>query len=271
METLTAPTQNGNALKKNHQLPLFAVYRTFDYDMFKILEDNRELNLHHVQRLIKSFEHKHLVCPIIVNQKHEVIDGQHRLEASRTTGLPVYYIIMDNYGIDEVQILNLNQKNWQKPDYLHMYCERGNKQYLKLREFMNDHKEFPLTVCIRLLQGPEGGFKRVDGKNVKLRLFEEGRFTIKDEGKAIILANRLRDFKDYCDHFNTPTFVAAFLKIFHKRNYSHKEMLHKLKASKLKIKSSGGTGGVEEYMIQIENIYNWKRATGDQVNLRFNK
>lgn len=271
MQTLTAPTQNGNAHRKNQQLPLFAVYKTFDYDTFKTLDDNRELNMYHVQRLIKSFEHKHLISPIIVNERFEVIDGQHRLEASKTTGLPIYYIQVNGYSIDEVQILNLNQKNWIKGDYLHMYCERGNKQYLKLREFMNDHPELPLTVCVRLLQGTNAKHKIENGKTVISKSFEEGRFEVKDESRAIILANRVRDFKDYCDQYTSPTFVSAFLKIFSKRNYSHKEMLHKLKASKMKIRASGGAGGVDEYMIQIENIYNWKRATGDQVNLRFNK
>lgn len=270
MEAIKAPTQNGNA-RKNQQMPLFAVYRTFDYHIFKTLEDNRELNMYHVQRLIKSFEHRHLICPIIVNEKYEVIDGQHRLEASKTTGLPVYYIMIDGYSIDEVQILNLNQKNWNKMDYLHLYCERGNRQYLKLKEFMDEHPEFPPGVCIRLLGGVRHDAIRENGKKVIAKSFEEGRFQIKDEGRAIIIANRLRDFKEYCDQYASPTFVAAFLKIFAKKSYSHKEMLHKLKASKLKIKGSGGANGVEEYMIQIENIYNWKRSADDQVNLRFNK
>ena len=59
------------------------IHSTCDLGIFKILEGNRNINLGHVERLVKSIqENGFLKMPIIVNDDFEVIDGQHRLMAA---------------------------------------------------------------------------------------------------------------------------------------------------------------------------------------------
>ena len=41
---------------------------------------------------------KLLMCPIIVNENYEIIDGQHRYSASKELGLPIRYIVGEGYG-----------------------------------------------------------------------------------------------------------------------------------------------------------------------------
>ena len=61
---------------------LMQVKETKNYSMFTTIGGNRPLNELHLNRLKKSMEEELLISPIIVNEKHEVIDGQHRLRIS---------------------------------------------------------------------------------------------------------------------------------------------------------------------------------------------
>ena len=75
------------------------IHQTTDYSMFQTLEGNRNLNKLHLKRLKNSFQKKYLLSPIIVNEKFEIIDGQHRFEAGKQLGLPINFLIAPNYGI----------------------------------------------------------------------------------------------------------------------------------------------------------------------------
>jgi len=71
---LIAPTrQNGNVQPTGDTVCM--VYKTHKYDVFKLMDENRTLNMLHVKRLVQSFQDQYLVCPIIVNERFEVIDG----------------------------------------------------------------------------------------------------------------------------------------------------------------------------------------------------
>ena len=70
------------------------VIKTNDYNTFKVMPGNRPVNKLHVRRLSKSMEEKHLMSPILVNEKMQVIDGQHRLEAQKSDQ------IEDMFGTD---------------------------------------------------------------------------------------------------------------------------------------------------------------------------
>ena len=52
------------------------IHSTYDLSIFKILDGNRNINLGHVERLVKSIEENgFLKMPIIVNDNFDVIDG----------------------------------------------------------------------------------------------------------------------------------------------------------------------------------------------------
>ncbi|MEQ9286955.1 MAG: ParB N-terminal domain-containing protein [Cyclobacteriaceae bacterium] len=82
------------------------VFETNDYSSFKKIKGNRGIDPQHVNRLEHSFKKKHLKTPILLNEKMEIVDGQHRVEAAKNLNLPVYYIIKENYGLDEARALN---------------------------------------------------------------------------------------------------------------------------------------------------------------------
>jgi hypothetical protein len=64
---------------------------TSDYDQFVIMEANREQNRGHIEAIKAAFgEMGNLtrVQPILVNERFEIIDGQHRFIACKELGEP---------------------------------------------------------------------------------------------------------------------------------------------------------------------------------------
>ena len=270
MQTTLAPTptiKNGNVLHKADAVCM--VYKTHNYDLFKIMDDNRDINLLHVKRLVQSFEHQHLICPIIVNEKMQVIDGQHRLHASKETGLPVYYIVLPGYGIKQVQVLNTNQKNWNRMDFLAMYCEQKKPAYLELRQFMQDFPDFGIQAAMCLIKLNSGKSQgTLDGKKVHMKDFEEGKLTIPNITKSYVYARKVLEFKPYYKEYYRGAFVAAIIPLFSSKIYNHKEMLHKLECcpADLRIRDAKKVIG---YRLQLEDIYNWKRQKENKVSFKY--
>lgn len=267
---LIAPTRtNGNVQAKGADA-ICMVYRTHNYDLFKIMDDNRDLNLLHVKRLIQSFQDQHLVCPIIVNEKMQVIDGQHRLQASKETGLPVYYIVLPGYTIKQVQILNTNQKNWNRMDFLQMYCEQGKQAYIELRDFMREFPDFGINAAMSLIKLTSSSTHQgqIDGKKVHMKDFEEGKLKIPNITKSYVIARKVLDFKPFYKEYHRPGFVSALIPLFSSRVYNHKEMLHKLKnaPAELQLRDSKKIVG---YRMQLEDIYNYKRQKENKVSFRY--
>ena len=113
------------------------VYTTSDLNIFKSIDGNRVPNLIHVNRLTDSIKKYGMKCnPILVNEKMEVIDGQHRLMAAKNANASVYFIIIPGSNLDDVHTLNLNQKNWTRKDFMEGYAGMGLMPYIKLKAFV---------------------------------------------------------------------------------------------------------------------------------------
>lgn len=267
MSLKTAPTPTNGSVHKSQPEVAYQVLKTFNYSLFKFMGDNRNVNLLHVSRLIQSFKEKHLVCPLIVNEKYEVIDGQHRLHACIETGMPVYYIKIQGYGINEVQQLNTNQKNWNKIDYLHSFCSEGKKPYLEFQEFMNTFPDFQIKAAERII-ALKSSADRKTGKNaVNMRDFENGKLVIPNITRSYIIARRISELKPFFEGYNNGTFVAAIIPLLIKsKSYNHKEMLHKLSNWAIRLTVCND---VASYRILLEDIFNYKRQKENKVSFKY--
>lgn len=247
------------------------VNSTNDYSIFAQIEGNRVVNKLHVERLKTSFQKNYLMSPIIVNQKYEIIDGQHRFNAAKALGLPVNFIVVNGYGLREVQMLNTNMKNWKKEDYLHAYCDLGYEEYLKMKKFMQDFPDFGIAVAEQLLTNTVGGVNnrgyaaKIDGKITgRLRNFQEGELEIPNLELAYENAEKIMMFKPYYDGFNRTVFVASMIGIFKNENYNHSQMIQKVKNNPTFLTHCSN---VTQYKILIEEIYNFRSRY--KVSLRF--
>jgi hypothetical protein len=131
------------ALKLNKSEPVNNhgfIYSTKNYDLFSMLEGNRILNLRNLAKIEASCCKKQLIIPIIVNSDHQIIDGQHRYNVWKKLSMPIYYIVNDNYNLDDVELANTSGTVWNNADFLHKFVTQQKPEYMKFDDMMRKHK-----------------------------------------------------------------------------------------------------------------------------------
>ena len=247
------------------------VWLTDELHIFNQIKGNRPPNPKHIKNLSNSIKQNGVLqSPIIVNENYDVIDGQHRLLAAKQSKSSIYYIIVDGYNLNEVQLLNLNQKNWSKEDFMNGYADMGIEAYVKLRSFYNRNREFSLTNCIAMCSNLTNAYSNTRAYATKVKtssevkVFEEGTWEGKDFELAQINADRIKRIKPYYTAIRKPSFVATFLDLLSNPSFNYEEFMHKLNVSTIQLDDRSN---VKQYKLLIEEIYNYKRR--DKVNLRF--
>lgn len=233
------------------------VFYTKDYTKFKHLDGNRNIVLPHLNRLKSSIEKKYLFSPILINEKHEIIDGQHRFEICKELGLPIYYIMKKGYSLNEVQILNSNLRNWSNEDYMNGYIELGLHDYELFKMFRQEFG-FDHHASLWLLSGSLSGRDTWHD-------FKSGEFKIRDYKKAVKDAEKLKMIEKYYEGFSRRAFVSAMLKCFKNKEYNHSVFMSKLAYQSTKLVDCTNS---TQYLTLIEEIYNFK-SRDKRVNLRF--
>ena len=100
---------------------------TEDYSIFKVAR-NRSVDAQRVAKKKKSIEQINLQQPIIVNKRYQVVDGQHRFEALKQLGLPVYYVVSYNWKRDEdTATMNNTQDKWNTQNWAEFRASQGNQ------------------------------------------------------------------------------------------------------------------------------------------------
>jgi hypothetical protein len=236
------------------------VHTTKDYSLFKTLNGNRDVNQLHLCRLKESMKKNHLTTIIMVNEKFEIIDGQHRFLISQELKLPINYIISKNYGLAEVQVLNANMKNWTIVDYVTGYCDLGYKDYIVYRDFITEYN-FTNQIAILILTGEhQSGSSEINPATK----FKEGLFKVKDLNNAKRMADKIMMIEPYYKGFLRRSFIIALFGMFKNENFEFTEFITKLKQQPTTLQDSTN---ISQYKSLIEEIYNYRRR--EKVNLRF--
>lgn len=234
------------------------VMKTTNYNLFCKFKGNRDVNMIHVTRISKSMQEQYLEKPIDVNEKYEVIDGQHRLEACKITKNPVYYIVHKGWGLKEAHRLNANQKNWTTMEYLKGYCDLNFKDYIEFKEFKDKYPEINFTV---LLSAAMGRNEKPTGND--LSNFKNGGFKFKDKKGAEQKLNMLLMIKSYYEGYRNTVFAWALFSALKNKDFVFQEFISKLAYQRSKLVDCTST---KQYLVSIENIYNYKRR-GDNIRL----
>lgn len=229
------------------------VKETKNYEMFTSLLGNRIMNELHLNRLTKSMEEELLVSPIIVNEKNQVIDGQHRLKVSKILGLPVRYIVCEGYGLSEVQRLNQNSKDWKMIDFISGYAQLGNKEYQYLMKFHED-SGLTITTCVTLLSN--SGSATNDIRN--------GVWVAKHKKRANTIYEWLQILRPYYASIERKGFVMALMHMYKREEFNFSQFVSKVSIQPTALVDCVRT---EEYITLFESIYNYKSR--NKVNLRY--
>lgn len=232
------------------------VFTTTDYSMFKSIGGNRSLNQLHAKRLKQSMANNYLFTVIIVNEKYEIIDGQHRFECIKELELPLHYVICHGYSLNEVHLLNQNSKVWISNDYLEGYCQLGYRDYIVFRDFKNKYN-LGITESIALLKGSLYSSSDIN-------VFYNGKFKVTHLFEAEDFMDRLSMLKPYYAGYKRRSFIFALMQLVKKPQFEFLEFLQKIKIQPSALQDCIN---ITQYILLIEDIYNYKRR--DKVNLRF--
>lgn len=200
---------------------------TKDYDQFKYITGNRNLNKRSYAKLINSMQEEQLIIPIIVNDKKEIVDGQHRFYVCKELDKPVYYIEIPGYDIDQVKRANMVSSVWTKEDFLSMHVDNQKPIYVKIKQYL-DESNINLSDLIRLISSVQD-----KPNDVISKAFESGELKLTDQDfvKMEAFLDALNDFKEF-EFFNTRQFVRAFMKLYFHDHYDHSRMKERIEKRK---------------------------------------
>jgi hypothetical protein len=228
------------------------INKTNDYSLFAFRSDNREkISYAQVDKLKSSIESRNLLelKPIIVNDKFEIIDGQHRLLAAEKLGVDVYYIQEKTLGADDIIRMN-TAKKWSINDYLNFYCKHDYPEYIKLKNFM-ERNEIATKIAINIALGSaKGSFERFRLGKFK---FNEGSLSNEIEVCKTTIST-IKKMNGYSMYTHTNRFWGALLKfVRHPRFKANKWYSNMNKM----ISHFSAKASTEDYLVMFVNVYNW--------------
>jgi hypothetical protein len=221
------------------------LHKTKKYEKFNLVVGNRPLRESHIQKLMRSIREENLlsVRPILVNQKLDVIDGQHRLEAAKRLGVSIFYIMEKGIDVNQARTINRNTKTWSVTDFMHSYADLGVDSYEEYRRLKN-RTNFSHHVLLRLLSTKP--YKRVR------KDFKQGDFVIDNKEHMEKIYKQVKDFAAFYDGTGRTSFVLAIHELNSNELYSHRRMMAKLSA-RCRLRDCPTT---DDYKRELEAIYN---------------
>ena len=233
---------------------------TTNYSMFKTIDGNRRVG--NTLRLEKSMkEHGVLPVPIIVNDKFEVIDGQHRLKAAEKLGLSVPYMVYKNADIDDCILMNNTSKPWEMIDYINSYAERGYPAYVELRQLLEKYNSLPQRTIIDI-----GFGAGTEGSAHLNSIIKTGNYCFHTSASKLEdTFDNLLKFKPYLSNAKgRPTrFYNALVFCVKYEGVTFRELLDAFrKYGSIPEFQVGEVAGTSHAISYIEKIYNYKKKGG---------
>lgn len=234
------------------------IQSTTAYSIFSLVASNREINLAHVRNIVESIKVKNLlsVNPITVNDKNEVLDGQHRLQAAKELGLPIFYIVSDGLNQVDISRLNTNKKNWTAGDYLNFWCAEGKDAYKKISKFINTHNHIALTSALKMLSP---SYRR-GGEE-----FKEGEFKIESMENAEKTAAQLDELLQFGKHVFSSVFIHFYCKLALNEHYDFEKMVYQIQKAP---RSFVPCANEKQYIELFEEIYNRDVKSQNRVSFK---
>ena len=229
----------------------YKIYSTMNYGMFKFIDGNRDIT--HAGKIKKSIDAVGLlVCPVLVNEKFEIIDGQGRFTACKELRLPVYYVVQPGITIEHVRKMNSVASNWKVRDYVHSYTEGADKrgEYIYLESLQ---KQFP-GFSFRILSRAAG---QNSGSGHCEKSIREGDFacTQGEYEDAVRLLTWLQNFSDCVKEISGKSDYMYSALIYCYRN-TDIDRDYLLKKFRQRYKSTPEVASIKGALESIEKMYN---------------
>lgn len=199
---------------------MIKVFETRDYKQFKRLAGNRTVNEVHLSRLRRSMQKNCYPTIIYVNEKKEVLDGQHRLTVLEELNKPVLYAVLEGATHETVHTLNTNGLKWSLQDYAESYAELGEPNYIRFIEFQKENPKLKPNVVFYILSGKHKDTRSLDN-------FRTGKFEPISEFEIMDILYKLSAFKE-SKNYEYQSFIFGVIRLFKHPDYNHERMVSKL-------------------------------------------
>jgi len=229
------------------------VYFSSEYGRFKFLPGNRDLNETKIDKIVKVIKEEGIdvlkYSPVIVNEKYQIIDGQHRFTVAKKLKRPIFYVKIEDIGLSGVAKINSNSSNWKVKDYLNSYSDLKKEPYLFVQKTIAQYKITPVILS-HLIH--HKGVKH--DVNIK-ELFIDGLIELNHQIWTEEFLKRLSKYENYIKSPYSRRSVEAFIRLENKGKFDHEHMVGKFKMAKQKIESFSSA---KDLIMQMETIANFK-------------
>lgn len=257
------------------------IYQTNNYAIFSFITGNREINEAKVKALVTEIRKNGLLLPILVNEKMQIIDGQHRFSACKILRAPVTYFIRNKANIEMAANMNVAGSNWSLHDWINKYAEDGNDDYIYLRNWIKKCRthNVPARSAVMLAQNStttacyymfSDGVVRRDGKSSKegvKKIYRVGdavtlgKWQAGDRQLAEKLLTQLVMFSEF-PFYRKNSFASAFIRVSRIEEFDMQQLYRQATKRPNLFKNQTGVHG---FMEMFEKTYNYGRAQKNKV------
>jgi len=229
------------------------ILQTKEYGKFTTITGNRNINRNKVEKLVedvKSGFNMLAFCPIIVKEIDDmfhIIDGQHRYETSIACEEPVYYLIKNDFTLQQIAKLNSRGQKWSMNDFLNCYCKLGIEDYSILKNTTAQYKVMLGTVASLLMLNDVR--KRVKDD------FEQGTFKVNHLEETQKLLELTEDVFGRYSFSRDRLLIGAVQAIANAGKCDFEVLKDKIKQNPMGMDKQGD---IKNYIYNIERVYNFK-------------
>ncbi len=179
-----------------------------------------------------------------------VVDGQHRAEACRKLGKPIFYVCVDLDGKieDAIDYLNQTQSVWDLMDYIVRYRKAGIKSYQEILDCQDEYKCTTSTAVSFVGNTISSG-----SSQIRKGAFKKGKIHYSVFGDIYL------DFKNIFKDYSHVFFVRAMVAMIVSGRYDHKLDFKRFEKHRYSLK---GCANYDQYIAMLEDILNRNRRGG---------
>ena len=225
---------------------------TNDYSKFVTNKEQRKINPLHAKKIAQNMADcgfipsKPIQCYKDGN-KLVVVDGHHRLEAAKTAGIYLYYVVEPKQCQESMAVENSLVKPWGQIDFVRLYANRGIKDYMELLAYQD--RGIPLNMAASMLIDNDAGSGNAH-KSIK-----SGNFKIKTRYLINLVLSFIDEFGSTNHAINNRSFIAAISSCILCNEIDIEILRSRIRENTSMIEKTSTTDVMLE---QLERVYNFR-------------
>ena len=226
--------------------------KTKDYSLFSTNHEQRPIDHCHVKRIGENIKHVGFLPskPIQCYKKGAkliVVDGHHRLEAAKSVGAEVFYVIESDRCQQTMAAENFLVKKWGGIDFVRLYASRGNKNYQLLLHYQD--RGIPVNMAASMMINNGAGSGNAN------KTIQNGTFKVKTTDQIEQVDAIIQEFSDKAPACKSRPFISAISKCILWDGFSYDTFVRRMRENSVMLEK---TSNEEQILTQIEAIYNYR-------------